>query len=312
MKKLLKIALLVSSLSLFAENAPIIPIPDKNTPHKGIFREKIEKIATFCNQAEDSLDIALPLLITVALPIGANFALDFLGVLFHECGHAIPSVITGEGCQIVINAPDDFLLPFSGSCTLSKKFPFLCTVLGPVAGVSTTYLQCTAIKALRDHWIQDKPLSECFKHALKFPITFFAAAVKRGEECCSSWLNAQPLPAESEFEIDDKKLISLGTNTLIFMRMIRMIQEPIYGFLPYKLEGDTPGDGERIWHTLLGQQPPTFKVDLTAAAVCVMAAPVALGAMKAIYKKTIEKCNGTKKATSESPISADIQEQKAA
>jgi len=159
----------------------------------------------------------------------------------------------------------------------------LTLILGPLAGVSTTYLQCATIKALYDQHTQNKSFSESFKHALKFPVTFFNNAMNTGEKYCSALLNSERIPSTERIPS------SFIINTTIFFRTMHMIAESIYGFLPYDTQSDRKGDGERIWQILLGKQPPTFKVDSGAAAVGVMAVPVAIGAMKAIYKKVSQK-----------------------
>ena len=88
----------------------------------------------------------------------------------------------------------------------------------------------------------------------------------------------------------EKKPSSFIINTLLFFRTLGMIAESIYGFLPYEQsttinDTEVKGDGEKLWQILLGSQPPTFKINLYAAAIGVMSAPLIIGVMKGLYKE---------------------------
>lgn len=288
MKNILKIMTLLFSFSLVAENAvesaTIAPISHEhsiNVPQEAGDKDKSE------SKIEKGIDF-FDIFAKGAITIGALQLLDLMSLTAHEYGHALPSAVTGRNFSVNITRTGDPIFPFTGFCGLEGSPSLLTLVLGPIAGISTTYLQCVAIKAWHDHDhdTQNRSFSEHFKLALKYPITFFTNAMNASEKRCSSWLNKKPLPPSNQEKATPG---SFMVNTIIFFRTMHMIAESIYGFLPYDTGNDRKSDGESIWHTLLGKQPSTFKIDLGVAAVGIMATPMAIGAMKAIYKKVYEK-----------------------
>lgn len=319
MKNVFKIMALLFSFSLIAENAvesaAIAPISNETSSNisqengnKDKDESKIEKIVNFLEDHEHTIfSSGITTIFSGIATVGALQVLDYIAVLAHECGHILPSLLTGNDFTINIQSTGDPIFPFRGNYVAATPSPFTTDLLGPIAGVSTTYLQCAAIKALYDHRTQNKSFTENFKQALKFPITFFTNIMNDSEKGISSYLNKKPLPPSNQEKITPDAFI---VNAVIFFRTMHMIAESIYGFLPYDTGSQSKGDGEKIWHALLGKQPPTFKVDLGAAAVAVMATPVAIGAMKAVYKKINEK-SGKNEKTEEIQLPVPIIEEKA-
>jgi len=283
MKNVLKIIALLFSFYLIAENTPIAPIAQENENifvFDGDIDSKAEKIINFFDDPDN-------IFATGVATIGTLQILDLISVIAHECGHALPAFLTGNYFKIGIKHTGSIVAPFEGCCWAQESL--LMVALGPIAGITSTYFQCVAIKALYDHHIQNKSFAESWNQALKFPSTFFNNAMNTGEKYCSALLNSQSMPSA------EKKPSSSIINTLLFFRTVDMIAEAIYGFLPYKMPDNQTGDGELIWQMLLGKQPPTFEVRLYTAAVAIMAAPVAIGALKALYKKVNEKYSTTEK-----------------
>lgn len=279
---------LLLSASLLAANPAIEHISDKKIKPSA-FRQRIGKI--FYGQEditdyqyEDILDRST---IAFMATLGGNTLLDFFTVLAHEYGHAIPSIVTGSRYGIEISASSDVFFPFAGTCLYETYSPFISTLLGPITGVSTTYLQCAIIKALRDSCLENKSFSECFKPALKFPITFFNNAIKKGKKYWAYAIEAKDQSHDAKEEILTSPE-EIAINTVLFMRIMYLIMESIYGFLPYETSGEIKGDGEKIWNTLLGSQSPTFKVNLTATALAAMSVPYIIGAIKAQKKYTFD------------------------
>ena len=304
MKNIVKMMALLFSVSLLAEKVPTEHIPVKTKSEDlSSQTQTLEKIYGQENIKDDQYEeilkekerkkmVVVPILGIAT--IGINTVLHYLSVLAHEYGHALPSIIARKDYNVEVISTGDLFFPFCGRCFIPGTLtsPFITILLGPVTGVFTTYLQCTIIKALHDSLLQNKPFSECFKQALKFPITFFNNAIKMGKKYWSYMIEEKAWPHNTEEKMPttpERTSISFAVNTILFTRIMYMIIESIYGFLPYKPSGEIEGDGKRIWHMLLGSQSPTFNVNLGIAAFAVMSAPFIMGAIKAEKKYTFDR-----------------------
>src|SRR5579871_2112742 len=69
--------------------------------------------------------------------------------------------------------------------------PFLTTLLGPVTGIFTKYVQSGMIQLLHDSLLHKKSFSENFVSALKAPITIAQDLITTSEHLFSSLMNSK-------------------------------------------------------------------------------------------------------------------------
>jgi hypothetical protein len=288
MKNLSKITIFLCLILSLAKATTILP-SHNSSDFAAKVEEKVKKIGA------------------IALAVAIFYPLQYISTYAHEYGHALPNIMSGKDYNVVVKADKYFLLYGWMEGDYSAT-PFLTTILGPIAGIFTQYVQSGAIQFLHDSLLQKKSFSENFVSALKAPITITQKIIAKSEELFSSMINSKQRTQKKEKPMvtsDEPRLTSIK-NQLQSMLMLAMFQQFIYGFLPNKLSGEIEelkssiSDGESIWRQLLGSEP-TFFIDPSWATNGLALGLVAIGAMKAIWKKYTEKNLDTEEEEEEAP-----------
>lgn len=227
-------------------------------------------------KADKACKIALDAIKAGELALLTQYILEHISVISHEYGHAIPSIVNGLPYKIEIISTGNILFPVNGICYSETRFEFLTTLLGPVSGVLSKCIQCLLIKEYSVHGnlkfeSYDKTnvitfLIHFLDKAVKSPFEFFDDITQKGKYFGTHILENGTIPFKSSGHFS-----LLFTDMLLSLRFISIITECIYGFLPYKISGDIPGDGEDLWTQILGHKPPTFSINRKALACGILA-----------------------------------------
>ncbi|HLX52847.1 MAG TPA: hypothetical protein VKR58_02845 [Aquella sp.] len=241
-------------------------------------KEEVEQPkTTFIENVTNITKLAL----SPVLALSTNYILDYISSYAHEHGHGIAS---GGNYRVKIIPVKSIIFPWSGATQFLDRYEplSLLTILaGPLAGILAIYIQTAALTTFNEYIHKKQTLSTALSTGLKSPIPFFTKAIKTGEQYTSMVINPQ-----SPNPLTNKTLTALTIDTLLFLRMERMITESIYGLLPYH-HPTVSSDGETIWHMLLGARAKLFSFTGTLAnmAHITIATPYIIGAAQAVYKK---------------------------
>ncbi len=193
---------------------------------------------------------------------------EHISTCVHEHGHGLAR---GESYTIKIKKQNDIFQPWQAEA-IDCGNTFFESLAGPLAGLSITYIQIIGLNMAKGY-LEKQPLSLSFNKGLKYPITFFPAAINTGIKYGSLLINPQSINL-----LNLNAFISLYLDIFLFSRMGRIIGESIYGLLPYHIRyHGNPGDGEKIWKKLFGENVPTFKGNLVYITFALLFLPYIIG-----------------------------------
>ncbi|HTM05763.1 MAG TPA: hypothetical protein VL201_00825, partial [Patescibacteria group bacterium] len=118
---------------------------------------------------------------TVLIP---HNILEHISTCVHEHAHGLAS---GKSYILKMEKQNNILQPWKGA-TLETTDTFFSTLAGPIAGVSTTYIQTIGLNIAKGY-LENQPLNISFNKGLRYPIAFFPTAINTGIKYGSLLIN---------------------------------------------------------------------------------------------------------------------------